>query len=57
MFCDHCGDCYKLLTDVRVLNKLANLFGGKWTVGVCRVWACGVVSGALARTSRLISIF
>ena len=32
MLCDHCGDCYELLTDVRVLNTLANLLGGKWTV-------------------------
>ncbi len=28
MLCDHCGDCYELLTDVRVLNTLANLLGG-----------------------------
>ncbi len=27
MLCDHCGDCYGLLTDVRVLNALANLLG------------------------------
>ena len=29
MLCDHCGDCYELLTDVRVLNTLANLLGGR----------------------------
>ena len=34
MLCDHGGDCYELLTDVRVLNTLANLLGGKWTVWV-----------------------
>ena len=28
MLCDHCGDCYELLTDVRVLNTLANLLDG-----------------------------
>jgi hypothetical protein len=28
MLRDHCGDCYELLTDVRVLNTLANLLGG-----------------------------
>ncbi len=22
MLCDHCGDCYELLTDVRMLNTL-----------------------------------
>ncbi len=41
MLCDHCGDCRELLTDVRVFNQLANLFGGEWTV-----WAgagCGHV--------------
>ena len=27
MLCDHCGDCYELLTDVSVLNALANLLG------------------------------
>ena len=35
------GDCYELLTDVRVLNTLANLFGGQWTVWVCA--GCGHV--------------
>ncbi len=25
MLRNHCGDCYELLTDVRVLNQLANL--------------------------------
>ena len=34
MLCDHCGDCNELLTDVRVLNTLANLLGGRWTVWV-----------------------
>ena len=24
MLCDHCGDCYELLTDVRVLNALVD---------------------------------
>jgi hypothetical protein len=37
MLRDHCGDCYELLTDVRVLNTLANLLGGKWTVWICDV--------------------
>ncbi len=41
MLCDHCGDCYELLSDVRVLNQLANLFGGRWTVWVCA--GCGHV--------------
>ena len=41
MLYDHCGDCYELLTDVRVLNTLANLLGGKWTVWVCA--GCGHV--------------
>ncbi len=41
MFCDHCGDCYGLLTDVRVLNTLTNLLGGRWTVWVCA--GCGHV--------------
>ncbi len=41
MRCDHCGDCYELLTDVRVLDTLANLFSGKWTVWVCA--RCGHV--------------
>ena len=27
MLCDQCGDCYGPLTDVRVLNMLANLLG------------------------------
>ena len=27
MGCDHCGDCYELLTDVRVLNTLSNPLG------------------------------
>ena len=35
MLCDHCGDCYELLTDLLVLNQLSNLFGGKWTAWVC----------------------
>ncbi len=35
MLCDHCGDCYGLLIDVRVLNQFTNLLGGKWTVWVC----------------------
>ena len=35
MLCDHCGDCDELLTDVRVLNTLSNLFGGTWTVWIC----------------------
>ena len=37
MLCDHCGDCYELLTDVLVLNKLANLFGGngRWVCVGC----------------------
>ena len=29
MLSDHCGDCYELLTHVRVLNTLSNLLGGK----------------------------
>ena len=41
MLCDHCGDCYEVLTDVRVLNQLANPLGGKWTVWVCA--GCGHV--------------
>ncbi len=41
MLCDHCGDCYELLTDVRALNTLENLLGGKWTVWVCA--GCGHV--------------
>ncbi len=41
MLCDHCGDCYEFLTDVRVLNTLANLFGGRWTVWICA--GCGNV--------------
>ena len=32
MLCDHFGDVYELLTDVRVLNTLTNLLGGRWTV-------------------------
>ncbi len=35
MLCDHCGDCYELLTDVRVLNTLANLLGGRWCAWIC----------------------
>ncbi len=36
MLCDHCGDCYELLADVRVLNQLSNLFGesGRYGSGV-----------------------
>ncbi len=41
MLCDHCGDCYELLTDVRVLNTLANLLGGQWMLWVCPT--CGKV--------------
>ena len=41
MLCDHCGDCYELLTDVRVLNSLSNLLGGRWTMWVCA--GCGHV--------------
>ena len=40
MLCD-CGDCYELLTDVKALNQLANLFGGEWTVWVSA--GCGHV--------------
>ena len=29
MLCDHCGDCYELLTDVRVLNRLSNEGSGR----------------------------
>ena len=32
MLCDHCGDCYEMLTDVHVLNTLANLLVGRWCV-------------------------
>ncbi len=39
--CDHCGDCYELLTDVPVLNTLSNLLGGTWTLWVCA--GCGHV--------------
>ncbi len=28
MLCDHCGDCYELLTDVRVLNQFLKGFDG-----------------------------
>ena len=41
MRCDHCGDCYELLTEVRVPNQLANLLGGTWTVWMCE--GCGHV--------------
>ena len=41
MLCDHCGDCYELLTEVRVLNALSNLLGGRWTIFVCA--GCGHV--------------
>ncbi len=44
MLCDHCGDCYELLTDVRVLNTLANLLGGRWTMWVC-AGSAGTLSG------------
>ena len=51
MLCDHCGDCYELLTDVRVLNALANVLGGNWTVDVCRGW-CRSVAFDTALTRR-----
>ena len=35
MLSDRWGDYYELLTDVRVLNTLSNLLGGRWTVWVC----------------------
>ena len=41
MLCDHCGNCYELLIDVRVLNRLSNLLGGRWTVWICA--GCGHV--------------
>jgi len=28
MLCDHCGDCYELLTDVRVLHQFLKGFDG-----------------------------
>ena len=31
MFCDHCGDGYELLTDVRVLNQFLKGFDGEPT--------------------------
>ena len=31
MFCDHCGDGYELLTDVRVLNQFLMGFDGEPT--------------------------
>ena len=53
MLCDHCGDVYELWTDVRVLNQLANLLGGRWTVWVCmgevQVWVLGNLTSAEKR--------
>ncbi len=44
MRCDHCGDCYELLTDVRVLNTLANLGREMGRVGLRGVRARRMVS-------------
>ncbi len=51
MFCDHCGDCYELLTDIRVLNQLTNLLGGTWTVWICA--GCGHFRGTTSCRTKV----
>ncbi len=41
MYCENCGDVCDVVTDVRTLNALSNLFGGKWTLWWCPT--CGKV--------------